>query len=139
MINVVFDTNVLVAALLKPDGLNSQAMGRVFHNLGGFGIVLSSQITDEYRDVLFRPEIGFRGLVEERELLLELIADTAQEVVPVSLGYLRYPDVKDKPFLEAAVYTDAILITNNIRDFPFLGVRIMRPGEFLEAAKMFGW
>lgn len=139
MINIVLDTNVLVASLINNTGLNSQVLSYVFHNLNNFNIVVSSQISDEYKDVLHRSEIGFRGLRNEADGLRELVRQEAVEVIPKSLDFLRYPDIKDKPFLEVAVYVDGILITNNIKDFPFLGVRIMQPGEFLQAVEAFGW
>ena len=50
---------------------------------------------------------------------------------------LLLAQVKDKPFLEAAVYVSGVLVTNNVRDFPFAGVRILRAGEFLTFARSF--
>ncbi|MBQ9041697.1 MAG: hypothetical protein IJ111_02650 [Eggerthellaceae bacterium] len=41
---------------------------------------------------------------------------------------------QDKPFLEAAVYVGGVLVTNDVRDFPFAGVRILKAGEFLRFA-----
>lgn len=70
-------------------------------------------------------------MAKDARELLELIEEVSIEVIPKSVPTLIYPDIADKPFLEAAVYVDGILITNNLRDFPFLGVRILRAGEFL--------
>lgn len=131
MINVVFDTNVLVAALLAPSGEHAQTLMRVLERPDAFSLVVSSQILDEYRDVLGRSIVTLRGLQPEADALLTLVKEVAEEVVPRAIPQLVYPDVKDKPFLEAAVYVGGVLITNNIRDFPFAGVRVLRAGEFL--------
>lgn len=131
MIPVVLDTNVLVAALFAPDGDHARVLMELLGRLDDYEMVVSSQIVDEYEDVLSRPMITMRGLADEARALLSLVLAHAHEVVPRSLGHLVYPDIKDKPFLEAAVYVDGVLITNNLRDFPFLGVRILRAGEFL--------
>ena len=134
MIPVVLDTNVLVASLLRPDGDHARLLLYLMEHLQGYEIVVSPQIVDEYRDVLRRPFITLRGLADEAQALLGLVLSVAVEVVPRAIPQLVYPDVKDKPFLEAAVYAEGLLITNNIRDFPFTGVRILRAGEFLRFA-----
>ena len=135
MIDVVLDTNVLVAALLAPDGEHAGALMEALGRPEAFNLVVSSQIVDEYRDVLGRSVITLRGLAPEASALLGLVCEVADEVVPKSIPQLVYPDVKDKPFLEAAVYVGGVLVTNNVRDFPFAGVRILRAGEFLTFAK----
>lgn len=66
--------------------------------------------------------------------MLALVEDVAEEVVPKAIPQLVYPDVRDKPFLEAAVYVGGVLVTDNVRDFPFAGVRILKAGEFLRFA-----
>jgi predicted nucleic acid-binding protein len=132
MIEIVLDTNVLAAALLKPEGTHSHALLTILQNSQAFKIAISSQIFDEYSDVLSREIITLRGLKPEADALLALIATSSLEVIPKSIDYLVYPDIKDKPFVEAAVYIDGLLITNNIRDYPFVGLRALRAGEFLE-------
>ena len=58
-------------------------------------------------------------------------------MVPKAIPALVYPDEKDKPFLEAAVYVNGVLVSNSTKDYPFAGVRILRAGEFLRfAAKL---
>ena len=135
MIDVVLDTNVLVSTLLSPDGPHARVLMRVLERPDAFNLVVSSQILDEYRDVLGRSIVTLRGLKPEADALLDLVEEVAEEVVPKSIPALVNPDVKDKPFLEAAVYVDGVLVTNNVRDFPFRGVRILRAGEFLRFAE----
>ena len=135
MIDVVLDTNVLVAALISPDGEHARVLMRLLERPDAYNLVVSSQILDEYRDVLSRSIVTLRGLKPEADALLDLVGEVAEEVVPKAIPALEYPDVKDKPFLEATVYVGGVLVTNNVRDFPFAGVRILRAGEFLRFAE----
>ena len=135
MVSVVLDTNVLVASVLKPNGEYAHVLGFILSNLDKFQIAISSQVRDEYAEVLSRRFITLRGLSKVTTGLLEIIDDVATEVVPKSLVHLAFPDVDDKPFVELAVYTNSIIITNNIQDFPFADLKVLRAGEFL---KLFG-
>ena len=65
-----------------------------------------------------------------------MVSDAFQLVVSFQIVE-EYPDAKDKPFLEAAVYVGGVLITNNVRDYPFAGVRILQVGEFLRFLEAF--
>ena len=132
MIGIVFDTNVLVGALLKGDGPNRRAMRATLSDPSSFQIAYSSQIMAEYEDVLLRPIITARGLQDEARALLELIRRVGCEVVPKPVYALVYPDLDDRPFLETAVYVEGALVTNNLKDYAFLGVTILGPDEFLE-------
>ena len=75
---------------------------------------------------------GGTGLSKVATGLLEIIDDVATEVVPKSLAHLAFPDVDNKPFVELAVYTNSIIITNNVNDFPFADLKVLRAGEFLK-------
>ncbi|MEC4184233.1 PIN domain-containing protein [Adlercreutzia sp. R21] len=138
MIGIVLDTNVLVSTLMTPEGEHARALMKILEHPEAFEIIVSSQIVDEYRDVLGRSLIALRGLSEEATALLALVLEVAVEVVPKFIPALVYPDVKDKPFLEAAVYVEGLLISNNTKDFPFAGVRILKAGEFLRFAEAMG-
>lgn len=131
MINVIIDTNVLMAALIKKDGSNRAVLRKILDSRGPFRICYSSQMTDEYANVLHRYPISSRGLASEAEALLKLVLDIGDQLVPKFIPAIVYPDDKDRPFLEAAVYAKAILLTNNLRDFPFIGVNAVAPEEFL--------
>ena len=135
MISVVLDTNVLVASLLKPSREYSRALAFILSNLDKFQIVTSSQVRDEYAEVLSRRFITLRGLSKVANGLLEIIDDVSVEVVPKSLAHLPFLDVDDKPFVELAVYTNSIVVTNNVANFPFADLKVLRAGEFL---KLFG-
>ena len=135
MVPLVVDTNVLLAALIAPDGPNMQALRAIVGNLDCFEVCFSSQVMAEYEDVLSRPIVTMRGLRQEAASLLSLVRRIGHEVVPTAIDHVVYPDRKDKPFLEAAVYTDAVLLTNNLKDFPFVGVVVLGPEDFLSWCK----
>lgn len=131
MIDVIVDTNVLVAALLKKGGANRAALRKVLDPRTPLQICCSSQMVSEYCDVLARRLIASRGLSSQAETLLSIVLDAGDEVVPKYLPAIVYPDEKDRPFLEAAVYVDGIILTNNTKDFPYLGVSVVGPEELL--------
>src|ERR1700687_2141048 len=113
-LRLVIDTNLLVSAALKPDGLQRTVL--VLAMTRPARLYVSKSILAEYRDVLARPEFKIRrGL---RQQLLQLIKNHAQFVNPArALHIAKDPD--DNKFLECA---DAArvdyLITGNQRHFP---------------------
>lgn len=131
MIPVVFDTNVLVAALIKPRGPNRDVLRILIGNDDVFEICYSSQMMAEYEDVLSRPVVTGRGLADNARRLITLVRRVGSEVVPKLVSAVVYPDPDDRPFLEATTYVDGVLVTNNLKDCPFLGVNILGPDEFL--------
>ena len=70
MINVVLDTNVLMAAPIKKDGVNRAALRKVIDPSGIFRICYSSQMADECVEALRRHPISSRGLTSEAAALL---------------------------------------------------------------------
>jgi len=112
-LRLVIDTNILVSAALKPDGLQRTVL--VLAMTRPARLYVTKAILAEYREVLARPEFKIRrGL---RQQLLQLIKNHAQLVNPArELQVAKDPDDK---FLECA---DAArvdyLITGNQRHFP---------------------
>ena len=104
----------------------------VFDNPQIFNVCYSSQIMNEYEDVLARPVITSLGLSDNSRELLDIFTDFAEQIIPKFLPALIYSDHKDKPFLEAVIYVDGILITNNLKDFPFVGANICAPQKFMD-------
>ena len=132
MHSIVLDTNVLVSSVLKPTGDYANALLFILKHLNFFEIVVSPPVCDEYKDVLLRLFISERGLCDVALGVLKLIEDVSTNVIPKPLDHLVYPDVGDKPFVELAAYTNAIVLTNNVQDFPFLDLKVLRAQEFLE-------
>ena len=131
MVNVVVDTNVLFSALNNPDGVCAAALGAVLSRPDEFRICYTCHMMDEYREVLHGRKLTCRVAGETVDELLEVVADAGDEVLSRSIDWIVYPDRDDKYFVEAAIYCDALLLTSNLRDFPFADVRALTPGEFL--------
>src|ERR1700675_3114591 len=113
-LRLVIDTNILVAAPLKPGGLQRTVLVRAMTRPAR--LYVSQSILAEYREVLARPEFKIRrGL---RQQLLQLIKNHAQLVTPArALQVAMDPD--DNKFLECAdVARVDYLITGNRRHFP---------------------
>jgi len=113
-LRLVIDTNILVSAALKPDGLQRTVLALAMTRPAR--LYVTKAILAEYREVLARPEFKIRiGL---RQQLLQLIKNHAQVVDPAGgLHVAKDPD--DNKFLECADAARAdYLITGNQRHFP---------------------
>jgi len=113
-LRLVIDTNILVSATLKPDGLQRTVLALAMTRPAR--LYVTKAILAEYREVLARPEFKIRiGL---RQQLLQLIKNHAQVVDPAGgLHVAKDPD--DNKFLECADAARAdYLITGNQRHFP---------------------
>jgi putative PIN family toxin of toxin-antitoxin system len=110
----VLDTNILVSAALKPDGLQRTVL--VLAMTKPARLYVTKPILAEYREVLARPEFKIsRGLQQQ---LLQLIKNHAQLVSPARALYVA-KDPDDNKFLECANAARAdYLITGNQRHFP---------------------
>jgi putative PIN family toxin of toxin-antitoxin system len=129
MKGVVFDTNVLVSALLKPGSIPASLVSLVFnYNLK---LYVSSPILAEYREVLSRPLFGFEPVSLER--FLHELTTVSVTVHPRKILSLS-PDEPDNRFLECALAAKAnYLISGNTKHFPFVefkGTQIVSPAEF---------
>ena len=114
MIRVVVDTNVLVSALISPRG--NEALLVLAINDGLVRTCYSSEILDEYAEVLARPKFGFPA-----DIIAELI-DTLRrngDLIRVKLSIPLSPDPGDDKFLACALAAKADFVaTGNKRDFP---------------------
>lgn len=113
-LRLVVDTNILVSAALKPDGLQRTVL--VLAMTKPAQLFVTEAILTEYRAVLVRPEFKIRrGL---RQQFLQLIKNQAQLVKPArTLEVAKDPD--DNKFLECADAARAdYLITGDQRHFP---------------------
>jgi uncharacterized protein len=113
-LRLVIDTNVLVSAALKPEGLQRTALVLAVTKPARFYV--SRPILEEYADVLSRPELDIRKGV--RQQLLQLVRNHSYIVRPSRrLEVAGDPD--DNMFLECADTARAdYLITGNQRHFP---------------------
>jgi putative PIN family toxin of toxin-antitoxin system len=113
-LRLVIDTNVVISAALKPDGLQRTVLLLALTKPAR--LYISEAILAEYGDVLSRPELQIRkGL---RQQLLHLIKNHSRLVRPAyRLQITSDPD--DNIFIECADAARAdYLITGNQRHFP---------------------
>ncbi len=113
-LRLVIDTNIVVSAALKPDGLQRTVLLLAITKPAR--LYVSDPILAEYALVLARPELKIRKGV--RQQLLQLIRSRAHRVAPAKrLQVTADPD--DNIFLECADAARAdYLVTGNTRHFP---------------------
>jgi putative PIN family toxin of toxin-antitoxin system len=113
-LRLVIDTNIVVSAALKPDGLQRTVL--ILAITKPATLYVSPAILDEYREVLARPELKIRK--GPRQQLFQLIKSHSRLVKPArSLQVTRDPD--DNKFVECADTARAdYLVTGNQRHFP---------------------
>jgi putative PIN family toxin of toxin-antitoxin system len=129
MIRAVFDTNVLVSALLKPGASESSVVEAAA--VGKLIPCLSPAVLAEYRDVLHRPR--FRFETRDVRAFLRALMEVSVFVSPAA-ALSVCPDPDDDRFLECAEAAGAhYLITGNKRHFPaqWLGTRVVSAREML--------
>lgn len=113
-LRLVIDTNVVVSAALKPEGLQRTVLLLAMSKPARWYV--SSAIMTEYATVLARPEFRIRkGL---RRQLLQWIKNRTHIVVASRLPSITR-DAADNIFLECADAARAdYLVTGNLRHFP---------------------
>lgn len=113
-LRLVVDTNVVVSAALKPEGLQRTVL--VLALTKPARLYVSSVILEEYRDVLARPELQIRRGLQQQ--LLQLIKRRVHVVRPARPLQVT-SDPGDNIFLECADAARAdYLVTGNTRHFP---------------------
>ena len=129
---IVLDTNVLVSAILSPNGPPAAVLRALLTER--VRLCFDERIVSEYRDVLTRVKFSFdRELVEELIGFLES-AGTPTLAAPLAVDL---PDPWDQMFIEIAVSSRAdFLVTGNLKHYPEevrSGVKVVSPREFLDA------
>jgi uncharacterized protein len=129
----VFDTNVLVSALLLPDSTPRHSLDRA---LARGKVLLSFAALAELYEVLSRKQL--RRYIDDGDIRNFLAALTAEtEWVEVDTRITVCRDPKDDKFLELAVSGRATHIISGDADLlvlnPFRGIAILSPRSFLES------
>jgi putative PIN family toxin of toxin-antitoxin system len=128
-LRLVIDTNVLISAALKPDGLQRTVLLLALTKPAR--LYVSEVILAEYREVLARPELQIRKGI--RQQLLQVIKNRSHLIAPNQrLQVTSDPD--DNMFLECADAARAdYLITGNQRHFPkfWKQTKIITTREFI--------
>jgi putative PIN family toxin of toxin-antitoxin system len=128
-LRLVLDTNIIVSAALKTDGLQRTVL--LLAMTRPARLFVSAPILAEYRIVLSRPEFKIRkGL---RQQFLQRIKDSSRVVSP-SRQICVASDPDDNIFLECADAAHAdYLVTGNHRHFPrfWKQTKIITSREFI--------
>lgn len=127
----VFDTNVLVSALLTANSTASKALNLAENK---DTVLYSKAVLEEVSEVLSRPK--FSRYVDEDDIVgfLARIHRTWKEVCIIH-GIEACRDPKDDKFLEVAINGGATIIVSGDKDLlvlnPYQGVDIITSSEFL--------
>lgn len=128
-LRLVIDTNVVVSAALKPEGLQRTVL--LLAMTKPVRWYISDPVMSEYETVLARPELKIRRSL--RQQFLQLIKNHARVVKPSRLGPVT-SDPADNIFIECADAARAdYLVTGNQRHFPkfWKNTKMITSSEFL--------
>jgi uncharacterized protein len=128
-LRLVVDTNIVVSAALKPDGLQRTVLLLAITKPAR--LYVSDVILTEYRDVLSRPELQIRK--GPRQQLFDLIRKRAHLIDAVQTVQITH-DPEDNIFIECADAARAdYLVTGNVRHFPrfWKNTKVVTSREFL--------
>lgn len=136
MIRAVVDTNILIRALLKPQG----SVGPVLTRLrdGDYVLLYAEPLLNEMVTTLTLPRIRnkYHLTDDDVETVLALVLLRGEPVAP-ERRIMASRDPKDNIVLEVAVAGRADYIVTGDDDLlvlhPFENISIVRPAEFLKA------
>ena len=132
MKTAVFDTNVIVAGFLSPQGPPGLIVEWLRQGL--IRAVLDGRVYEEYMEVLCRAELGLDK--KDVAVVLDLIQENAiwPALGPDDMIH-NLPDPDDAPFLELAKKAGFDLVTGNVKHFPnshSRGVKIITPSQWVK-------
>lgn len=131
---VVVDTNVLISAVLSPEGTARKALNQVYQ---GFKIAQSDETYQELVTRIYKRKFDKYISDEEREDFLKVVKHYSQ-FVQVASQVEICRDVDDNKFLELAIDSKAAFLITGDRDLLSLKSQIeyqaliVTPREFLE-------
>ena len=135
---IVIDTNVLVSAVLSPDGAAREVLRRCL--TGHARPLISNALFLEYEDVLSREQLFAAAPISsaERAALLDAVLSVSQWISIAFLWRPNLPDESDNHLIELAVAGNADrIVTGNARDLSageliFDAFRVVTPGDWLK-------
>lgn len=127
----VLDPNVIISALLSPEGAPARAMRAWIQ--GDFELVVSPLLLQELRRGLAYPRLRKRIEPQEADLVVEWLQNTATQAAdPPDLPPIRSPDPDDDYLIALAETERAVLVSG---DQHLLGlsesVPVFSPAGFL--------
>lgn len=136
MLDIVIDTNVLVAALRSGGGASRLLLRQVL--IGRFRPVFGNALWAEYEDLLGRDVWGTLTTPDERQTVLAALARQGRWVGVHFAWRPNLPDEADNHLIELAVAAGAsAIVTHNLRDLGrgelhWAQLHILTPAQFLE-------
>ncbi len=138
MCRIVVDTNILVSAILSPDGAARNVLRQCLTEEAR--PLISNSLFLEYEDVLSREELFAMAPLssEERIMLLDAFLGVCQWINVAFLWRPNLPDESDNHLIELAVAGNAEwIVTGNAKDIAagelvFDSFRIITPRAWLE-------
>ena len=135
---IVIDTNVLVCAILSPDGAAREVLRRCL--LGEARPLIGNALFMEYEDVLSRDELFADAPIGsvDRAALLDAVLGVCRWTNISFLWRPNLPDEADNHLIELAIAGNAKwIVTGNVRDIAqgeliFDSFRIVTPGDWLK-------
>jgi putative PIN family toxin of toxin-antitoxin system len=130
---VVLDASTFVSAALKANSIPERALLRAVGAPNR--LILSQEVEDEYRDVIFRPKFDRFVSVERRQKILDIVIFAAERVAP-NEAVRECRDPEDDKYLALAFAGRAdVLVSSDVRDLlsmhPWRGIQILPPAGFL--------
>ena len=128
---VVLDTNILISACWKQDGLEGRTVG--LGAAGAFVPCVTAEMQKEYREVLSRKK--FAALQATADRILSGFVDRCL-LVAAGTPVHAASDEDDNRFLECAEAAGAAyLVTGNLRHYPeqWGGTKVVNARQFLAA------
>jgi putative PIN family toxin of toxin-antitoxin system len=128
---LVLDTNILISALLSPQGRPMQVLLMVILQLDT-QLCVSGDVYAEYEEVIRRPRLN--RTESEIAATLRAVRENGLWVIPTE-KVRACSDSDDDIFLECAQAAAAqFLVTGNVRDFPatWSSTKIVTARQFLE-------
>lgn len=133
MKRVVLDTNIVVSSALE--GALELIMEK--WDEGKFTVVVSSDILDEYFQVLNRPKFKLKQATKDK--ITRYLYQFSEFVVPEESIHFIEADPKDDKFLEAAITGQVDFIVSGDKHLldlkEFRSIRIITAREFLDQIK----
>lgn len=130
MFKAVYDTNVIVSAVLHKDRLPASLLSLALKSK--VRLFLSEELLREYEGVLKRPK--FKLGEKEVENLMRLIREKTVKVKPANKLTKIKKDLADNRVLECALEAQVdFIVTGNKKHFPFERfhkAKVVNPQEF---------
>ena len=129
MRHAVIDTNILVSALLRPQGPPGQVMAAAL--AGRMIPVFSDAVFAEYGSVLTRPLLGLDTAQVRRALAA--MHNVGVRVHTALTPPADLPDPDDWPFIACALAAGCPVVTGNAKDFPpRLGIEVVSARQWVD-------